>query len=59
MEAYCIICKKYSANGNSSVKKTKQNRSMLFYQIVLFVVRQKQFFKKNKELLNFDNISND
>ena len=59
MEAYCIICKKYSANGSSSVKKTKQNRSMLFYQIVLFVARQKQFFKKNKELLNFDNISND
>ena len=29
METYCVRCKKYTANENSSVKRTKQNRLML------------------------------
>ena len=29
METYCFICKKYTANENSNVRKTKQNRLML------------------------------
>ena len=29
METYCISCKKYTANENSGVRKTKQNRLML------------------------------
>ena len=29
METYCISYKKYTANKNSSVRKTKQNRLML------------------------------
>ena len=29
METYCVSYKKYTANENSSVKKTKQNRLML------------------------------
>ena len=29
METYCVSCKKYTANKNSSFKKTKQNRLML------------------------------
>ena len=29
METYCVSCKKYTANENSSVKKTKQNILML------------------------------
>ena len=29
METYCISCKKYTANENSNVRKTKQNRLML------------------------------
>ena len=29
METYCIICKKYTANENSGVRKTKQNRLIL------------------------------
>ena len=29
METYCIICKKNTANENSSFRKTKQNRLML------------------------------
>ena len=29
MENYCVSCKKNTANENSSVRKTKQNRLML------------------------------
>ena len=29
MEMFCVSCKKYMANENSSVRKTKQNRLML------------------------------
>ena len=29
METYCVSCKKNTANENSSVRKTKQNRLML------------------------------
>ena len=29
METYCVSCKKYSANENSSFRKTEQNRLML------------------------------
>ena len=29
METYCVSYKKHTANRNSSVKKTKQNRVML------------------------------
>ena len=29
METYCVSCKKYTANDNSNVRKTKQNRLML------------------------------
>ena len=29
METYCVKCKKYTANENSSVRKTNQNRLML------------------------------
>ena len=29
METYCVSSKKYTANKNSNVQKTKQNRLML------------------------------
>ena len=29
METYCISCKEYTANENSSARKTKQTRLML------------------------------
>ena len=29
MEAYCVSCKKYTANENSNVLKTKENRNAL------------------------------
>ena len=28
METYCVSCKKYTANKNSNVRKTKENRLM-------------------------------
>ena len=34
MEMYCISCKKNTANKNSSVKRTKQNRLRLFSNCV-------------------------
>ena len=40
METYCVSCKKYTANKNSNVRKTKQNRC--FYQIVMLVARKNQ-----------------
>ena len=39
MGTYCVGLKKYTANKNSSARKTKQNRLMLF-QIGLFVERK-------------------
>ena len=35
METYCISPKKYTANENSSVKKTKQNRLMVLSSCVV------------------------
>ena len=29
MESYCVSCKKYIANENSTVRKIKQNRLMI------------------------------
>ena len=29
MEIYCVSCTKYTANENSSLRKTKQNRLIL------------------------------
>ena len=29
MESYCVSCKKYTANENSTVRKIKQNRLMI------------------------------
>ena len=55
METYCVSCKKYTANKNSSVRKTKQNRLMLL-PICTVCGKKRSTFIKNKEL---DNISND
>ena len=41
METYCVSCKKYTANENSSV-------GQCFYQIVLFVARKNEFLLKRK-----------
>ena len=58
METYCVSCKKYNANENSSARKTKQNR-LMFLSNCAICDKKKSTFRKNKELHNFGNISND
>ena len=45
MEAYCVSCKKYTANENSSVRKTRQNR---VFSLKLFVALKNQLLLKIK-----------
>ena len=58
METYCVICKKYTANKNWKVRKTKQNRLMILSNCIICGKKNSTFIK-NKELHHFDNISND
>ena len=53
METYCVSCKKYTANENSNVRKTKQNRLMLLSNCNI-CGKKKSTFIKNKELNNFN-----
>ena len=53
IETYCFSCKKYNANENSRVRKTKQNRLMLLSNCAV-CGNKKSTFVKNKELHNFD-----
>ena len=39
MEPYFVSCKKYTANENRNVRKSKRNR-LCFYQIALFMARK-------------------
>ena len=55
METYWVICKKYTANESSSVKKNKQNRLMLLSNCAV-CGKKKSTFIKNKEI---NGISND
>ena len=52
MEAY-VSCKKYIANENSNVRKTKQNRLMQLPNCAL-CGKKKLTFTKNKEPNNFN-----
>ena len=54
MKTYCVNCKKYTANENSSVRKTKQNRLMLLSNCAI-CGKKKSTFIKNKEFHNFNN----
>ena len=45
---YCVSCKKNIANKNSSVKRTKQNRSMLVSNCA-FCGKKNSIFIKNQE----------
>ena len=56
MKTYCVSCKKYTANENSSVRRTKQNRLMLLSNCAI-CGKKKSTFIKNQELHNFNNIS--
>ena len=53
METYCVSCKKYTANENSSVRKTKQNR-LMFLSNCAICGKKKSNFIKNKELNNYN-----
>ena len=50
MENYCVSCKLNTANENSSVRRTKQNRVMLVSNCAAFGKKKVRFIK-NKELL--------
>ena len=54
METYCISCKKNTANKNSNVTKTLQNKLMLLSNCVS-CGKKKLTFIKIKELSNFHN----
>ena len=49
-ETYCVSCKKHTANENSSVRKTKENRLMIF---ALFGARKNRFLLKVKNVQMF------
>ena len=53
METYCVSCKKYTGNENSSIRKTRQNRLMHLSNCAVFS-KKKSSFIKNKEIHNFD-----
>ena len=53
MKTYCFSYKKYTANKNSNVRKTKQNRLMLLSNSAV-CDKKKSTFIINKELCNFD-----
>ena len=53
MEAYCVICKKYTENEKSNVGKTKSNKLMLLLNCAV-CGKKKSSFTINKELRNFD-----
>ena len=55
METYCVGFKKDTANKNSSIKTTKQNRLMLLSTCAV-CGKKKWTFIKNKELYNLNNI---
>ena len=56
METYCVSCKNYTANKNSSVRKTNQNKLMLSLNCAI-CGKKKSTSIKNQELHNFDNMS--
>ena len=58
METYCVSCKRNTANENSNVRNTKQNRLMFLSNCAIFDKKKSTFIKK-QELHNFNNISND
>ena len=51
MESYCVSSKKNTANENSSLKETKQNRLMLLSNCAV-CGNKKSTFLKNKEHSN-------
>ena len=50
-ETYCVSCKKYTTNEDTSIRKTKQNRLMLLSNCAV-CGKTKWTFIKNQELSN-------
>ena len=48
METYCISCKKNTANKNSSVRRTKQNRLILVSNYSASVKKKSRFIKNQE-----------
>ena len=46
MKTYCVSGKKYTANENASVRKTKQNRLMFLSNCAACGKRKSKFYKK-------------
>ena len=44
MESNCASCKKYTANENSSLRKTKQNRLMLLWNCAVYGKKKIKFY---------------
>ena len=57
METYCVSCRKYNSNQNSSVRKTKQNRLMLLSNCAICDKKKNQLLLKIKNLIIFQMIS--
>ena len=55
METYCVSCKKYAANKNSSARKTKQNRLMILSNCAVCGKKNSTFVIKNKEINSISN----
>ena len=45
MATYCVSCKKNTVNENSSVRRTKQNRSMLVLNFSVCGKKKSSFIK--------------
>ena len=53
MGTSCVSCEKYTANKNSNVTRTKQNRLMLLSKCAIYGKKRSTFIK-DKKLHNFD-----
>ena len=51
METYCVNCKKNTANKNSSIRRTKQNRLMLVSNYAVCGNKRRKSIK-NKKLVD-------
>ena len=56
METYCISCKKYTANENSSVRKNKQHRLMLLSNCIICGKKKLTFIKKKNSSILMINL---
>ena len=53
MEMYCVSCKKYTANENSGVTKTKQNRLTLLSSKLCCLWQEKINFHQKRRTPQF------